>query len=221
MAVRTIPLFPLNVVLFPGMVLPLHIFEPRYRHMVRRCLADQLLFGVVLIKEGDEVGEPAEPFETGTLAAIQQVSHYEDGRMDLVTVGVSRFRILESVPGEPYAQGRVEVLDELFGAGDDAIVAGVQDLFARYLTALSEIADLPLTPPEPGGDPIQLSYHVAALIPIDLTEKQRLLELPTAEARLAAEAEILERETTRISDFASLSRDQGYFYYHGKRLSMN
>jgi Lon protease-like protein len=221
LATRTLPLFPLKVVLFPGMVLPLHIFEPRYRQMVRRCLAEQLMFGVVLIKEGEEVGEPAEPFSTGTLAAIQEINHYEDGRMDLVTVGVSRFRLLEPIQGEPYAQGLVEVLDDPQTQADAEAARDIHALFEQYLHMLGQIADVPLAMPEPGADAVQLSYHVATVIPIGLIEKQRLLEMPSVGDRLEAEREILCRETQRVQEFASLSREKGYFYYRGKRLSLN
>src|SRR3954453_11337770 len=87
-----IPLFPLNTVLFPGMPLPLHIFEPRYREMIGACVRDERPFGVVLIKEGREVGEAAMPFEVGTLAKIVGVERLDDGRMNVVTVGTDRFR---------------------------------------------------------------------------------------------------------------------------------
>ena len=109
---RLIPLFPLNVVLFPGMVLPLRIFEPRYRLMIRRCLAADRQFGVVLIADGEEAGSPATPRGVGTLAEISGHEIMPDGQIMVVTVGVRRFRLLERVEGEPYQQGRVELIDE-------------------------------------------------------------------------------------------------------------
>src|SRR4051812_43493059 len=89
-----LPLFPLNTVLFPGMPLPLHIFESRYREMITVCSRDERPFGVVLIREGQEVGEPAEPFTVGTMARIVGVDRLPDGRMNIVTVGTQRFRLL-------------------------------------------------------------------------------------------------------------------------------
>ncbi len=217
MASRIVPLFPLNVVLFPGMVLPLHIFEERYRLMVRRCLEGQQLFGVVLIQEGSEVGEPATPHLMGTLAAIQQVQPYEDGRMDLIVVGVTRFRILDELPGEPYAQARVEIVDE----PDETSEAGeVQDLFETYLRTLSELSGQPYEV-KIVRDPQQLSYQVASVLPLELEEKQLLLEAPSTSDRLAVEADMLRRETEQIKEFAAKSRDLGYFYVKGKRLSLN
>lgn len=217
MAIRIVPLFPLNTVLFPGMVLPLHIFEPRYRLMVQRCLDEQQLFGVVLIQEGDEVGGPATPHPVGTLAAIQEVRPYEDGRMDLVTVGVSRFRILDELQGEPYAQARVELLAEPQEAAETAEVA---DLFEGYLRTLSELSnqsyELKIV-----RDPQQLSYQVASVLPLELEEKQLLLEAPSTSDRLAVEADLIRRETEQIRAFAAKSRDLGYVYVKGKRLSMN
>lgn len=217
MASRIVPLFPLNVVLFPGMVLPLHIFEPRYQLMVKRCLEDQQLFGVVLIQEGDEVGEPAIPYPIGTLAAIQQVQLREDGCMDLMTVGVCRFQILDELPGEPYAMARVELLEE---SDDGTDVAEITELFTTYLRTLSELSnqayEITIVP-----DPQQLSYQIAAVLCLDLEEKQLLLEAPSTSDRIAVEADLLRRETEQIREFAAKSRDLGYFYFRGKRLSRN
>lgn len=217
MASRIVPLFPLNVVLFPGMVLPLHIFEPRYQEMVRRCLEGQQLFGVVLIQEGAEVGAPAIPYTMGTLAAIQEVRPYSDGRLDLITVGVSRFRILDELPGEPYAQARVELIAE---GEDHTDISETVELFETYLETLAELSnqtyDIKIV-----RDPQQLSYQIAAVLPLELEEKQLLLEAPSTCDRLAVEADLLRRETEQIREFAAKSRDLGYFYFRGKRLSLN
>ena len=101
------PLFPLNVVLFPGMALPLHIFEPRYREMINRCLDENLAFGVVLIKEGPEVGGDALPRRVGTAARIVKVDRQPDGRMNIQVVGTRRFRIEALKHDRPYLSGRV------------------------------------------------------------------------------------------------------------------
>ena len=90
-----LPLFPLNVVLFPGMRMPLHIFEERYKTMIGQCVEREQPFGVVLIKEGKEVGDPAEPFRTGTSARITRVARLEEGRMNIVTHGERRFELVE------------------------------------------------------------------------------------------------------------------------------
>ena len=96
-----LPLFPLQTVLYPGMPLPLHIFEERYRQMIDKCLEHDAPFGVTLIKKGVEVGGPAEPFDVGTSARIVEASRREDGQMDLMAQGVHRFRILETLQDRP------------------------------------------------------------------------------------------------------------------------
>lgn len=117
-----IPLFPLRSVLCPGVALPLHIFEDRYRLMVDRCIERAEAFGVVLIREGREVGPPAgEIAAVGTTAAIRRAGMYPDGRLDILTVGEQRFR-LEAVDSvsEPYLVGQVSFLDEPPGPEQEA-----------------------------------------------------------------------------------------------------
>jgi Lon protease-like protein len=102
-----IPLFPLNTVLLPLGVLPLHVFEERYKEMIGQCLGENQPFGVVLIKEGEEVGEPAIPYEVGTGAHIAQAVPLAEGRMNIVVTGTKRFRILDTVQERPYLVSRV------------------------------------------------------------------------------------------------------------------
>src|SRR5947209_7299372 len=97
-----LPLFPLNTVLFPTAPLTLHIFEERYKEMVSRCIAEDIPFGVVLIREGQEAGAPAVPFEVGTTAQIVSVEKLLQGRMNLIAVGRKRFRLLDTSHARPY-----------------------------------------------------------------------------------------------------------------------
>jgi Lon protease-like protein len=135
-----LPLFPLHAVLCPGVVLPLHVFEPRYRTMVQRCLADDTPFGVVLIRDGREVG-PSVPAiaGVGTVAEIREANAYEDGRYDLLTVGTSRFAIEAVAEGpEPYLVGSVQPLPD---AVDDldrarALAERLSVRFVDYLRLL-------------------------------------------------------------------------------------
>src|SRR2546422_11144758 len=99
--VATLPLFPLHVVLFPGLPLPLHIFEPRYRLMVGRCLEASSAFGVVLIRAGREVGEPATPYSVGTTAQIVRHERLADRRLNLLCVRRPRLRLPQLRPGPP------------------------------------------------------------------------------------------------------------------------
>jgi Lon protease-like protein len=112
-----LPLFPLNTVLCPGIALPLHIFEERYRAMVRHCLDTQSPFGVVLIRQGRETGSGSISFTgIGTIAEIRDAGAYEDGRYDLLVVGTRRFEIRHVLSGKrPYLVAEVEVLDEPVG----------------------------------------------------------------------------------------------------------
>src|SRR3989442_6382306 len=110
-----LPLFPLNVVLFPHLPLPLHIFEPRYRQMIAECLEEGHSFGVVAIREGTETG-PATPYDVGTLAKIVRIDRLDDGRMNLLGMGASRFAIVRTADARPYLRGEIHIIPE---AGDD------------------------------------------------------------------------------------------------------
>jgi Lon protease-like protein len=140
-----LPLFPLRSVLCPGVALPLHIFEDRYRLMIGRCLERGEPFGVVLVREGYEVGPlTGRIADVGTTAIIRRAGRYADGRLDILTVGERRFR-LESLDtrSEPYLVGRVTMLDE--PSGPDAVVhqqaRRVGRRFLRYLELLQPAAD--------------------------------------------------------------------------------
>jgi Lon protease-like protein len=140
-----LPLFPLHAVLFPGVALPLHIFEERYRSMVGRCIAAGEPFGVVLIKDGREVGDaPVSLAQVGTTAIIRQAGRYPDGRLDIVTVGGRRFRIdALHEHREPYLVGEVEILDEPIGEREEArrLARRVGSSFMRYLDRLAPTLD--------------------------------------------------------------------------------
>lgn len=222
-ASRIIPLFPLNIVLFPGMVLPLRIFEPRYRLMMRRCLDGDRQFGVALIKEGEEVGAPAVPFTTGALAEISGFELMPDGQMMLVCVGVRRFRMLRQVDGEPYLQGEVEILEE----GDPDVPVDKELLstsvstLESYLEALGSVTNLSITVPKEGLSPIDLSYLMSATLQVDNRQKQDLLEAPDVTSRLKMVLGMLERENAELQEFLARSRTRGDFYYRGYRMSVN
>ena len=132
-----LPLFPLRTVLCPGVVLPLHVFEPRYRALTERCLAEEAPFGVVLLRSGSEVGGgPVRLASVGTMAEIRRTSQYADGRFELVTVGTRRFRLDRAFEGrEPYLVGDVTALPEVLGDPDRAarLAERVGRRFLRYL----------------------------------------------------------------------------------------
>jgi Lon protease-like protein len=143
--VTRIPLFPLRSVLCPGVALPLHVFEERYRLMVDRCLERDEPFGVVLIRAGREVGPLSGAIaQVGTVAAIRRAGRYPDGRFDILTVGQQRFH-LEAVDSasEPYLVGRVSFLDEPLGSHGEAHrhAERVGQRFLEYLRLLQPLGD--------------------------------------------------------------------------------
>src|SRR5436309_15818817 len=109
---RLLPLFPLSAVLFPGNVLPLHIFEERYKLLVRRCRDSDGKMGIVAIRKGEEVGETAEPHDVGTLARITRIDALSEGRINLAVVGERRFRISRLDRDEPYLRGQVDLISD-------------------------------------------------------------------------------------------------------------
>ena len=207
-----IALFPLGSVLVPGLVLPLHVFEPRYRRLVNDLLerpADQQSFGVVAIREGREVGVDGVTalHEVGTLAVLREVSAYPDGRSDVVTDGSARFRVLRLVDeGTPYHCAEVEWLAEDDGEADATLLAAeVVRRFDAYREAVAragavEAAQMLEMPP----DPRVLSYLVAAAMVLDLRDRQFLLEAAATSERLRAELRLLARETVLMRELPSL-----------------
>ncbi|HET7026263.1 MAG TPA: LON peptidase substrate-binding domain-containing protein [Candidatus Limnocylindrales bacterium] len=135
-----VPLFPLHAVLCPGVPMPLHVFEPRYRALVRQCLADNTPFGVILIREGREVGPGSLAVaEIGTFAEIRQATRYEDGRFDVTANGTGRFRLIRVIVGrDPFLVGVVEPLDDELGdpATARALSVAATHRFIRYLELL-------------------------------------------------------------------------------------
>ena len=174
------PLFPLNVVLFPGMALPLHIFEPRYREMINRCLDESLAFGVVLIKEGPEVGGDALPHRVGTAARIVKVDRQSDGRMNIQVVGTRRFRIEELNHDRPYLSGRVRHFPVTDGDTKRARerVHQVRSKIMRYVELLTKATGVQLKLDRLPEDATSLAFLTAIILQVRSEDKQRLLTLP-------------------------------------------
>jgi len=197
-----VPLFPLNTVLFPGMPLPLHIFEPRYREMIDVCSDAEKPFGVVLIREGLEVGEPATPFNVGTMAKIVGVDRMPDGRMNIVTVGTQRFRIHSfSTSKKAYMVGDVEILDGSIGSAPAAELAtDVGALVQRYFAMVQAALAQEITPLQLPNNAEDLSYLVGAVIRVGNDERQQLLETESTVTRLEQERELLIRESKNLEE---------------------
>jgi len=162
-----IPLFPLNVVLLPGADLPLHIFEPRYREMVKICLEEKFEFGMLL-------SLPKGLARVGCTAEILNVAkRYRDGRMDILTVGRAPFRVVELFQQNPLLEGQVDYLDDREMAAPQRIQRELVELFEACHTLIFD--DYPKN--LEGCAPENLSYLVAATLPMDLLWKQQILEL--------------------------------------------
>ncbi len=191
-----IPLFPLHVVLFPDMPLPLHVFEPRYREMILRCREEKSPFGITLIQSGADIGAEAAPRQVGTLARIAQYEEMSDGRMNILVFGESRFRITRTSHDKPYLSAAIEPIAEeavnLVQVESDFNAVGV--LFRTYLESLFAMTGRTLSTLQLPQDPEYLSYAVASVLQVPPQEKQSLLEMTDTSRRLQREVEILQTE---------------------------
>lgn len=173
-----LPLFPLNTVLFPGMPLQLHIFEERYKRMIRMSLQTRQPFGVVLIRHGSEaLGPLAEPYAIGCTARILETEPLEDGRMNIVALGQKRFRILDLDYSRTYLVGKVELfpLRETSSSSLLRVSSRLRPWVRRYMQILTEISDVTLDPEHLPNDPLVLAYLAAVLLQLPSREKQELL----------------------------------------------
>lgn len=192
-----LPLFPLNVVLFPGVVLPLHIFEPRYRQMIADCQEQQQPFGVVLAQP-NSVHLQEKPYIVGTMAEIRDLNRLEDGRYILMALGLQRFRILSQHRQKPYLSGIVELYEDVVDPEEvlEMYLKQAHNLFGTYLEMLLKAAneedkDIRSHLPTSAED---LSYFIAYFLDIQDEQKQHFLELTSTLQRLQEEISILRRE---------------------------
>jgi Lon protease-like protein len=225
-----LPLFPLNTVLYPGLVLPLRVFEERYRRLVGDLMAQPedppRRFGVVAIRDGREVAPVREPdgpagpleglgtvtgqplealYEVGCVASIATVKELPGGRYELLVTGTTRFRLHEVDPSGPYLVGETEPIEELPGDGAGALAAGVERAFFAYRKRLAGAREASLAgEQELPSDPQVLSYLVAAASVLPTKVKQELLACPDTAQRLTRELELLRKETALIARLPSL-----------------
>ncbi|AXI77060.1 LON peptidase substrate-binding domain-containing protein [Peterkaempfera bronchialis] len=222
-----LPLFPLGSVLFPGLVLPLHVFEERYRRLVADLEAQPeeqpRRFGVAAIRDGQEVAptrvseQPAGPMDglgpdpmaalytVGCVAEIASAQAHPDGRYELIATGTTRFRLLSVDTSGPYLVGETEPLPEQPGTGSGALAAGVAQAFRLYQKRLAGAHESTIAAEqELPDDPQVLSYLVAAASTLDTADKQRLLAAADTAERLGAELALLRREAAVLSKLPSL-----------------
>jgi len=207
-----LPLFPLNVVLFPGMPMPLHIFEPRYRLMIARCLESDRTFGIALLTEGVEGQLGTEAAEVGCTAEITEVAPFADGRLNLQSVGGRRFRVLYTREEDDYLVGTCEWLqDDPETEMTPDLADRVQYRLRRYLDAFSHNTALSsdFTTLDIPDDGESLSLFVAAIMTLPNSQKQQLLEMTCTDLRLELEEFLLERAEIVQRAYARRVRD-GY-----------
>lgn len=194
------PMFPLGTVLFPGGALPLHVFEDRYRVMVRDCLAGTPEFGVVLIERGSEVGGGDVRSDIGTLARIVEAAELPDGRWAIGAIGLGRIRVLRWLVDDPYPRAEIEPWPD--PPSEPALahrLPAVVALLRRALALRAEIGEraAPATL-ELSDDPALASYQAAAAAPLGPLDRQRLLGAPTVGARLDLLAGLLREEVEAL-----------------------
>ena len=199
-----LPLFPLGAVLYPGMLLPLHIFEERYRQLVRDLLdgPEPRRFGVIAIRKGRETGIDGvhSLYEIGCTATLRRVDAHDDGRFDIVTIGTQRFRLRGLDETRPYLQGEVEMLadEPVDPVSAEPAVRVTQAAFREYLDALTEWGGAVVRLEDLPDEPTLLSFIIAAAMVIDLPERQALLAESDTLRRLARQRAMLSRETAML-----------------------
>jgi Lon protease-like protein len=189
-------LFPLNTVLFPGMRMPLHIFEERYKIMVRECLEEDAPFGIVLIRSGIEVGGGAVPHSLGTTARIMQVEYLDEGRLNLFAIGERRFRIITVNTTSPYLRAEVELLSQREDAAalPQQLLTRAGEQFAEYLRAHMALSGQWMRGVQLPRDIGEAADYIAARMDIAAPQKQELLEQLSPEVRIARALEIIADE---------------------------
>ncbi len=231
-------LFPLNAVLFPGAVLSLHVFEPRYKQMIGECLESGEGFGVVLIREGKEAGDPSvEPHQVGCIAEIVDITRLPFGRFYLSTIGRRRFRIRNVVTRDPYLTVDIDMLPDPPDNQSElaSLEVRVRETFLQYLELLAEFTgEMPNVdlPTEPKG----VSYAIADALQVADAVKQRLLEVESTKARLTMELrflrrvlpqmrKLIERRAAELQAKSERGEDEPHrteqSKYFGKYFSMN
>ena len=186
------PMFPLGTVLLPGCLLPLHVFEERYKKMFLALSGDRQLFGVCLIERGSEVGGGDTRFQVGTVARVLLRRDLEDGRLAIVAGGTNRFRVTKWLDEIDYPIADIEEFDDIEDT-DSLAIDDVRPLVTRVNSIATELGypNRSIDPVEQGGPVVRL-YHLIDSTPLDVLDRQRLLETPNLAQRLTMFRSLLE-----------------------------
>ena len=198
---RDLPLFPLNTVLFPGGTIPLQVFETRYIKMINDCLDSDSNFGVVLIKEGKEVGGPSLPRSVGTIAKITSINQLPNDRLLVNSVGTKRFTILEIISDDPYMIARVNTENEPVGEEiNSQILCAATQSTTDYLQALLALQEGWVRNPVSSvpKNPVDLSFFMAQLLQQPVSEQQKILETDSVIGRLLNCTNFMNSENQKI-----------------------
>ena len=222
--IRELPLFPLPIVLFPGVPLPLHIFEPRYRQMLVDVRKNNSLFGLSYFDPSSSISERPLPGHIGTVAEISETQTMPDGRSNILTIGLVRYRADDYVErGDPYLVARVSFFED---EEEDESMLGessreVAQFFTRIARAVRLINDERANLPDISDtDPQRLSFLVAAAMEVDTDVKQELLELRLTSERLRRLRDMLSRAVTGYEERARVHEIAKGNGHSGKKIEI-
>ncbi|MBK8026025.1 MAG: LON peptidase substrate-binding domain-containing protein [Chloroflexi bacterium] len=205
-----LPLFPLNTVLFPRMPINLHIFEERYKQMIRHCIEKNLPFGVVLLESGSEVqeiGGPAVPFSVGCSAQITHVQHLAMGRMNITAVGHERFQVQHFETEKQYLVGVVENLSLRISDAWSIAATGrrLRVWVEKYLALMERAETIQVERYQLPADDIDLTYLAASILKIPMSDKQKLLSEDDLAQLMDRLRELLRKEATILDVLVAAS----------------
>jgi len=202
-----IPLFPLPLVMFPDVVIPLHIFEERYKYMINRCIEESSLFGIVLIPPGTSTESESTIQRTGVTARVIQSERLEDGRLNIMAAGTMRFRILKFTGNKPCWTADVEFFEDDHEVGEE-LQDSFEDVVRLYRDVhriASEMRGTEVAEIQIPDSPVLLSYMVSYVLDIATSAKQELLEMTSTTGRLKSLAAHLEETIQRVN--SQIARD--------------
>ena len=197
---RRLPLFPLHTVLFPGATIPLQVFEERYKEMMKVCLETDGRFGVVLIKNGKEVGGSAIPHDIGTIARVLTVNESSMDRLHITAIGEERFQILEIIEDKPFITALV-VADEKYQKHEVPIheLKLARETVSKHVSYLLSMGGGWINNTYAPSDPLRLSYFLAQILQVDMNERQRLLAMDSCESRLTTCRTRVDKESSKLA----------------------